>query len=162
MVGLGYHQEDHWALTYAGSWQEVEDDRAVLGRYRVADSAGDALSFTFLGTDLSLMPVCEASPLMVEVTIDRRGSRQELCTADASHGEEVPLVGGLAHGRHEVQLTLVDQGDGAGQLAIDGLIVRHTPLFIVRRGLSLLTLPLLSLLILCLVFRARARRGVQC
>ncbi len=32
----GAHQEDHWAVTWQGEWQEVADDAAMLGRYRVA------------------------------------------------------------------------------------------------------------------------------
>ena len=53
-LGRGYHQEDHWALAYAGDWQEIADERAVLGRYRQAE-AGATLSFRFEGRHLRLI-----------------------------------------------------------------------------------------------------------
>jgi len=162
ILGLGYHQEDHWALTYAGSWQDVEDDHAVQGRYRATDSMGDNLSFTFLGTDLSLVPVPDSNPVRLEVTVDGRSAELDLSGWSARYGEELPLVGGLAHGQHEVRLMVADTAHGNGRVAIDGLIVRHTPLFIVRRGLSLLILTTLSLFILYVAFRNRIHRGAPC
>lgn len=162
VVGLGYHQEDHWALTYAGSWQDVEDDEAVLGRYRATDSMGDSLSFTFLGTDLSLVPVPDSNPARLEVTVDGRSAELDLSGWSARYGEELPLVAGLAHGHHEVRLRVADAAHDNDRVAIDGLIVRHTPLFIVRRGLSLLILTTLSLFILYVAFRNRIHQGVPC
>jgi hypothetical protein len=52
----GTHQEDHWALTYAGDWETVHDGAAMLGAYRRATDAGDTLRFTYEGTSLTLMP----------------------------------------------------------------------------------------------------------
>ena len=57
---------------------------------------------------------------------------------------------------------VADTAHGNGRVAIDGLIVRHTPLFIVRRGLSLLILTTLSLFILYVAFRNRIHRGAPC
>jgi hypothetical protein len=162
ILGLGYHQEDHWALTYEGSWEDVDDDQAVLGGYRLSDQAGDGLSFTFWGTDLSLVPVCEASPASLEVTIDGRSTRLEVCTSGASYGEEVPLVRSLAEGQHAVQLTVGDADAGTGRVAIDGLIVRRTPLFLIQRGLVLLALAALALVIVLVVRRQRMPRGSPC
>jgi hypothetical protein len=162
IVGVGYHQEDHWALTYAGAWQAVEDDQAVLGRYRSADAVGDTLSFTFLGTDLSLVPVPDSDPVRLEMTVDGRSAELDFSGWTGGYGEEVPLVGGLAHGEHKVQLTLADPGNGPGRVAIDGLVVRHTPLSVVRRGLSLLILTVVSLLILRVTFRTSTHRGTPC
>ena len=50
----GYHQEDHWALRYQGSWQPVRDDAAVLGGY-MRGSEGATVSWTFRGTHLALV-----------------------------------------------------------------------------------------------------------
>ena len=162
ILGLGYHQEDHWALTYEGSWENVEDDQAVLGRYRISDRPGDSLSFTFWGTDLSLVPVCDANPVSLEVTIDGRSTRPELRTCGNTYGEEVPLVAGLAEGQHQVRLRVADTADGAGRVAIDGLIVRRTPLFLVRRGLWLLVLTSSSVFVLFVVWRHWMPRGSPC
>jgi hypothetical protein len=162
ILGLGYHQQDHWALTYQGSWEDVEDDQAVLGRYRISDRAGDSLSFTFSGTDLSLVPVCDANPVSLEVTIDGRSTRLDLRTCGARYGEEVPLVRGLAEGQHAVRLRVADTAGGTGRVAIDGLIVRRTPLFLVRRGLWLVVLTSSSVFILFVVWRHWMPRGSPC
>jgi len=162
ILGLGYHQQDHWALTYEGSWEDVEDDQAVLGSYRISDRAGDSLSFTFWGTDLSLVPVCDANPVSLEVTIDGRSTRPDLRSCSATYGEEVPLVSGLAEGQHQVRLTVADTAGGTGRVAIDGLIVRRTPLFLVQRGLSLLVLTGSSVFILFVVWRHWMPRGSPC
>jgi hypothetical protein len=162
ILGLGYHQQDHWALTYQGSWEDVEDDQAVLGRYRISDRAGDSLSFTFSGTDLSLVPVCDANPVSLEVTIDGRSTQLKFCTSGATYGEEVPLVSGLAEGQHAVRLRVADTADGTGPVAIDGLIVRRTPLFLVRRALWLLVLTSSSVFILFVVWRHWMPRGSPC
>ena len=160
ILGLGYHQENHWALTYEGSWEQVEDDQAVLRGYRASDQAGDGLSFTFWGTALSLVPVCQASPATLEVTVDGRSTRQELCTSGASYGQEVPLVGGLAEGQHAARLTVGDSSAGTGRVAIDGLVVRRTPLFLIQRGLVLLALAGLAVFIGVFVVRGqRMPRG---
>jgi hypothetical protein len=162
VLGLGYHQEDHWALTYSGSWEDVEDDQAVLGKYRSSSHAGDSLSFTFVGTDLGLVPVCQAKPVTLEVTVDGRVTEKDLCTSGPSYGEEVPLVRGLTQGQHAVQLTVADKGDGATRVAIDGLIVRRTWFFLVWPGIWLLSLTGLSLFILFLVRWRRRPRGSPC
>ena len=162
ILGLGYHQEDHWALTYVGSWEDVEDDQAVLGRYRISDRVPDSLSFTFWGTDLSLVPVCDANPVSLEVTIDGRSTRLDLRTCGATYGEEVPLVSGLAEGQHQVRLTVADTAGGTGRVAIDGLIVRRTPLFLVQRGVWLLVLTSSSVFILFVVWRHWMPRGSPC
>ena len=162
ILGLGYHQQDHWALTYEGSWEDVEDDQAVLGSYRISDRAGDSLSFTFWGTDLSLVPVCDANPVSLEVTIDGRSTRLDLRSCSAAYGEELPLVRGLAEGQHQVRLTVADTAGGTGRVAIDGLIVRRTPLFLVQRGLSLLVLTGSSVFILFVVWRHWMPRGSPC
>jgi hypothetical protein len=162
ILGLGYHQQDHWALTYQGSWEDVEDDQAVLGRYRISDRAGDSLSFTFSGTDLSLVPVCDANPVSLEVTIDGRSTQLKFCTSGATYGEEVPLVSGLAEGQHAVRLRVADTADGTGPVAIDGLIVRRTPLFLVRHGLWLVVLTSSSVFTLFMVWRHWMPRGSPC
>jgi hypothetical protein len=38
----GTHQEDHWAVNWAGEWLDQSDDAAMLGRYRLADQDATA------------------------------------------------------------------------------------------------------------------------
>jgi len=159
ILGLGYHQEDHWALAYAGSWEDVEDDRAVLGRYRASDRPGDSLTFTFWGTDLSLVLVGGENSGMLEAVIDGRPVEWSVQSSRRDGGVEIPVVGGLAEGEHEARLSVVPSSEGSSRVAIDGLIVRRTPLFLIRRGLSLLILLGLAAFILFVVWRRGTRRG---
>jgi hypothetical protein len=56
-------------------------------------------------------------------------------------------------------LTVAGPIQGGGQVAIDGLIVRHTPLFLVRRSLSCSVLACLAASILYTLWRHWAHRG---
>ena len=158
ILGLGYHQEDHWALTYAGSWEAVEDDGAVLGTYREGDRPGDSLTFTFWGTELSLVLAGGENSGRLEAVIDGRPVEGNVTNSLHDGGLEIPVVGGLAEGEHEVRLTIVETDEGGSRVAIDGLIVRRTPLFLIRRGLSLLILLGLAVLIFFVAWRRGTRR----
>jgi hypothetical protein len=138
ILGLGYHQEDHWALRYEGSWEEADDRGAVLGSYRVSDRVGDALSFTFWGTDLSLVPVRDTDMGRVEITVDGRQTTLDLHSSDLEHQVEVPVVSGLAEGEHEVYLAVAESPDGNSRVSIDAIIVRRSPTFLIHRSLALL------------------------
>jgi hypothetical protein len=137
MLGLGYHQEDHWALHYEGSWEEVNDERAVLGGYRATDTAGDAMSFTFWGTDLSLVPVLGNDMGQLEITLDGRQTALDLQSSESEFRVEVPVATGLAEGEHEVFLAVAESPDGNSRAALDAIIVRRSPTFLFHRSLGL-------------------------
>jgi hypothetical protein len=158
ILGLGYHQEDHWTLRYEGTWEDVADADAVLGGYRASDDPGDSLSFVFWGTDLSLVPVCRVTSGQLEVTIDGQRTQLDLSAPGTSCATEMLLVGGLPEGNHEARLTVVGPPQG-GQIAIDGLIVRRNPLSLVRRVLSCSVLACLAASILYILWRHWAHRG---
>jgi len=162
ILGLGYHQEDHWAIGYAGSWEDVQDARASLGAYRVSDRVGDSISFTFWGTDLSLLPAGGVSSGTLEVTIDGRTIELAPHSSGTTHQEEVPLVGGLPEGEHQAFLSITAPPEGSSRIAIDGFIVRRSPQFLVRRGLSSLVLACMGVAILYIAWRHWARRGSPC
>jgi hypothetical protein len=138
VLGLGYHQEDHWALRYEGSWEEVKDDRAVLGAYRATDQAGDALSFTFWGTDLSLVPVRDMDMARLQISLDGRQTILDLHSAGLEYQAEVPVATCLPEGEHQVRLTVAELPDGKSKVAIDGIIVRRSPAFLLGRSVAFL------------------------
>jgi hypothetical protein len=162
ILGLGYHQEDHWALAYEGAWEDVADADAVLGGYRASSDVGDSLSFVFWGTDLSLVPVCRATSGQLDVVVDGRRAQVDLSAPGTSYGTEVLLAGGLPEGTHEARLTVAGSPQGSGQVAIDGLIVRHSPLSLVRRVLSWSVLACLAVSILFIVWRHWDHKGSPC
>jgi hypothetical protein len=137
-LGLGYHQQDHWALRYEGTWEDVADDRAVLGSYRASEEAGASLSFTIWGTDLDLVPVRDGASGELDVTVDGRHFRLDLHGSERQYQVQVPVARGLAQGKHEVHLTVVEGQQGNTGVGIDGLIVRNSPTYLIRRGVALL------------------------
>jgi len=133
VVGLGYKEEDHWALTYGGRWEIEFDESASLGAYRVGFPE-DTLAFTFRGTDLSLIVVKGERSGILEAAVDGQRKVYNLSSPQTGYQVEVPIVEGLADGEHQVEITVVSD-----QVAIDGLIVRRTPAYVIRRSLGLFT-----------------------
>jgi hypothetical protein len=133
VVGLGYKQEDHWALTYGGRWEIEFDESASLGAYRVGFPE-DTLSFTFRGTDLSFLVVRDERSGILEAVVQGQRREYDLSSLRTGYQIEVPIVKGLADGQHQVEITVVSD-----QVAIDGLLVRRTPTYLIRRSLGLFT-----------------------
>ncbi len=113
----GVHQEDHWALNYAGDWETVASGApSPLGAYRRADGPGAALTFVFEGAGVTLLP----GPGQGEVEVSVDGGRPRRLSLD---GRAVRLTSGWRRARREVTVTVV-----AGEVAVDQLTVHPAPL----------------------------------
>ncbi len=122
-LGRGYHQEDHWALRYAGDWQDVADGRAVLGRYRAAD-AGATLTFGFEGRHLRLIAPRGPAFGRMTIRVDDGAQREIVLTAaEERFGEVVWRGNWLGAGPHTATVEVI-----AGRAALDGVIVYPWPL----------------------------------
>jgi hypothetical protein len=124
-VHIGYHQEDHWALTWEGDWQEIADRQAVLGAFRRSTTPGDVLRCTFEGSDLQLVVGTSPQGGVLAITIDG-GTRAEVSLRSEStqHQVRVPIAHNLRSGPHEL---LIEHLGPAGTLVdIDGLLVQRT------------------------------------
>jgi hypothetical protein len=119
----GYHQEDHWALTYGGDWQpKVAPSQrqategctdGTLEAYRRTTENGATVGFTYEGAALTLVPGPGAGE--IDLSVDGGAPRRI-----ALSGEPVQLVGGLGSARHKIALAAV-----SGEVGIDGFIVRQ-------------------------------------
>ena len=135
----GYHQEDHWAVTYDDDWESIRDQRAVLGGYRKASRNNARVRFTFNGTDLWLVTFPSGGQL--RVAVDESPESLIHLPARADMGSvRIPLTRNLPPGRHRVVLTA--EADAEGNMpTIDGWIVHNAPLrWWVQRILSYLAL----------------------
>lgn len=134
----GYRQEDHYALTYTGSWSLQKDPRASLGGYYQSTTPGDAVSFTFHGTDLDLVARRGPDGGMLQVWVDDLPASHRQLPRDAqgrpyadlyAPAEEwqalIPLAHGLPDGEHRVVLTVSERNVAAAgnRVVIDGLLV---------------------------------------
>jgi hypothetical protein len=104
------------------------------------------------------VPVCRVTSGQLEVIVDGQRTQLDFGAPGTSCATEMLLIGGLPEGTHEARLTVVGPPQG-GQIAIDGLIVRHSPLFLVRRALSCSVLACLAASILYILWRHWAHRG---
>jgi len=136
-IGLGYHQEDHWALHYQGDWRTVKDAHAVLGAMRVSERAGDSVSFTFLGSGFDLVVQRDPISSALEIVIDNQAPVIVELQRGASEYSQVAVARGLDNAKHTARLTLLAR-DGYARAAIDGLIVYGADAFGTRQVLGLL------------------------
>ena len=124
----GYHQEDHWTVSYRGDWWRVFDPGAVLGSYVESEVLGDGARFSFSGTDLSLVLFESSQPGTLSVSCDSgppvvidMQRRRELRS-----GESVSACYGLDDGLHDVRIYVVPAADGGASLVrIDGYVVER-------------------------------------
>ena len=63
----GWHQADHWAVTYQGSWQPITTADALFETALKADQSGDSATFTFQGQALSLGLAGDTGRVRVQV-----------------------------------------------------------------------------------------------
>ncbi len=110
-LGRGFHQEDHWALTFTGDWQTLLDERAVLGAYRRSLDSRSSLRFETTSRAVTLvLPPGQPPPPLVNVN----GQAVALRPLPADPNRlRLDLRAGA--GRRQIELT--------GAFAIDGLIV---------------------------------------
>jgi hypothetical protein len=133
----GYHQENHWAVSWLDStkggtsvWQTVQDERAVLGAYRMAGGVGESLSFSFAGTELDLVVVTGPEAGQLDVSVDSDDTEKPTLSLDLSSetpqfGVVKPISRGLDDGLHRVEIVHAPRTAGAaGSVGIDGFIVR--------------------------------------
>ncbi len=141
-VRWGFHQEDHWGLTWEGQWELVQDQQAVLGGFRRSSQPGDVLRFTFVGTELLLVVHQGPQGGLLDAYIDGTplGSYALHSQAD-QYGVQVPLWRGLRGGLHNVELVV--SGEPGAQVDIDGLLVRQRhPIWLLYAILLAAILPL--------------------
>jgi len=123
VMEMGYHQEGHWAVTYEGSWQQIEDPEAVLGAYR-SGSPGASLHARIRGTDIALV-LREAYTEDAQLVVQIDGKAVSLLRAGMDPQDQAPtLVLGqrLSEAVHDVRITVSDT-----PLKLDGFVVQRTP-----------------------------------
>jgi hypothetical protein len=126
----GWHQADHWAVSYQGQWQPVSQPVATFGRALQANRPGDKATFTFEGSSLDLAVTPSPGRLRVQIDqstpieLDLNGSSPLNQPGTAVSGQ--PSVVNLAHtlpqGTHQVNLEVV-----SGPVLLDGYLVENEP-----------------------------------
>lgn len=107
----GWHQADHWAVSYAGSWQTVPAPAAKFGAARQSTRPGDSAAFTFSGRSLTLHTAGGSGRLRVQID---DSSPVELALTGSSQvvAQNLPLA------EHRVSLDVL-----AGPVTLTGFVV---------------------------------------
>jgi polysaccharide biosynthesis protein PslG len=123
----GYHQEDHWAAYYLGSWRSVADPQAVLGGYQESGSdLASGVRFTFSGTDLDLVLRMKPDGGRLAVACDDADPVQVDTRRSSIESIGVSACRRLRDGHHEASIQVLASGDSPTSVGIDGYVVRRT------------------------------------
>ncbi|NPV06345.1 MAG: cellulase family glycosylhydrolase [Anaerolineae bacterium] len=142
VVGLGLHQEDHWALHYQGDWRREEVPEAQLGT--VMSTTIGSLALRWRGTDLHLTL---RGPGAIEVQTDSHGEKRlELDGGWVTF----PVATGLADAEHDTTIVVV-----GGTISVDALTVERHVSWV---GMAAAAIALASPVFVALTLRLRARR----
>jgi hypothetical protein len=150
----GWHQANHWAITYRGDWQTVEEPEAIFGDALRADEARATATFTFEGSslDLAMLPsegrlriqIDQGEPVEIDLNSELtepeisspKSTIQNLKSAEGTQSEIVNLARALPQQLHRVRLEVIE-----GPVLLDGFIVESRPnLFLNRAGSAMMVL----------------------
>lgn len=115
----GYHQEDHWTITYSPEWQPHRAAQAVLGGCRLG-STGASLGLRFEGQSIALM-VRPNMPAEIEVRLDYGLPTTIEIPVGGADGEplKILIAGNLTSDLHILDLRVTE-----GTVGLDGILVR--------------------------------------
>ena len=117
----GFHQEDHWAVSWEGDWEQVDDERAVLGTYRRTDEAGARALFAFHGHSVAVVVKKDAEGGRLRARVDGGRPRTfDLKSEESRYSVPLTMASGLRSGEHHATLEVV-----GGIVALEGFIVRR-------------------------------------
>ena len=117
---IGYHQEDHWAIEWNGTWQREKNERAVLGSYAVGEG-GDSLEVVFDGTRLDLVTMTTPEMGSLLFTIDGSTEQRLILSSTISEWQAmVNLVQDAGDGERKLRLVVHE-----GPVVIDGFLVKR-------------------------------------
>lgn len=107
----GWHQADHWAVTYRGSWQPITTANALFETALKADQSGDSATFTFQGQALSLALAGDTGHVRVQID-------QSEPVEIVGDGGVVSMAQGLGPEPHTVTIEVIEP-----PIVLDGIVV---------------------------------------
>jgi hypothetical protein len=146
LIYPGWHQANHWAVTYQGDWQAIKEPEATFGDALRADQIGAIATFTFEGSSLSLAVIPSPGRLRVQIDQDDAievdlgagttqseivnsqwsivNGQSKIVNPRPSDGQSkiVNLFNTLPQRPHQVRLEVV-----AGPVLLDGFVIESRP-----------------------------------
>lgn len=127
VVYPGWHQADHWAITYRGGWQNIPHRAATFGQARQGQP-GDTAQFFFRGHDLAIVTI-GSGRLRAQVDGD------ESVIIEPGNSSPRPIAYLPFSSRHRVRLEVEE-----GPVLIDEVVVREQSGLLFKLIISLLTI----------------------
>jgi len=171
VAGVGMHEDTHGAVQTGGGWHAVLDPSASGGTILESDQPGDVLTFTFSGTDLTLVhaegPGLGRASLSVDGSPvrsrpkDKQGQTVlDFYAPSPVAGVHTRVVSGLPSGKHVFQIKTLpaeDQGHPGIGATADAFIVenRGSSFGLFYRRLGLLAVGLLAFGSSFVIWRSR-------
>ena len=118
----GYHQEDHWAITYSQGWVTGTSEKAILGKIKQNTLPGATVAFPFSASKLDLVVLPHQAGGQIQVQLDG-GAPRTISLPTAVEPTTINLATVWPPGEHQLRLTVL----GEGPLRIDGFIVHRWP-----------------------------------
>jgi hypothetical protein len=115
----GWHQADHWAIIYQGSWERMAQPATTFGRALASTQPGDTATFTFEGSSLSLATIGTGGRLRLQID---QTEPVEIALGNETSSQLISLARGLSQSRHRVKLEVM-----RGPVLFDGFIVESRP-----------------------------------
>jgi len=132
----GWHQADHWAVDYRGDWELTSQLDAAFSRAFRSNQSGDTATFSFEGSQLSLVASGTGGSLRIQ--IDQADPIE--ITLDGESSQIIPVVNTLSQAVHSVSLEVIKE-----PVSIDGFIVESRPsLTLNRAGSAIMVLATLA------------------
>jgi hypothetical protein len=152
----GWHQADHWAITYQGDWRQAEQPEATFGDVQQADQAGASATFTFEGSNLDLVFI--PGPGRLRVQVDQTEPIELTLNEDRPQPADEFKIVNLAHTLpqqpHQVRLEVLQ-----GSVLLDGFIVESRPSLTLNRAGSAIMV-LATLVGLWFLWKQRRRNDI--
>ncbi len=127
VLGLGRHQEQHWAISYEGAWRQRKGEQFQCGR--ALEGSSGSVRLRFRGTELAIRA---AGPAKVGVSLD--GGQEQALQLDEGPPRDVVVAHSLADEEHIAILRVL-----SGDLLVDSYVVWRRASW--QRELLLLALP---------------------
>jgi hypothetical protein len=131
----GWHQANHWAISYQGNWQPAQHEAATFGDV-LAGQPGDTAAFTFQGNRLDLVTIGNGR---LQVQVDQN-EPIEINLSDEIALSKTKIFNTLFSHLHQIRLEVIE-----GPVLIDSYVIEDRPnLFLNRAGSAVMVLAALG------------------
>ncbi|MFC1975357.1 cellulase family glycosylhydrolase [Chloroflexota bacterium] len=126
----GWHQANHWVVSYQGDWQPTPHQSATFGE-ALLGQPGDTATFTFEGNRLDLVTI---GPGKLRIQVDH-DEPVEINLSDEAILSTINIVNAWPQTPHQIKLEVIE-----GSVLIDGYLVENRSSLLLAGSVILATI----------------------